>query len=246
MRTPFPGRPPAPAEYPVTLYLGDEEYVTLQATPADLEDLAVGHLYAEGVIRGPEDVHRLAADPDRGLIWVDLAVRAAAPAGPGGPAPVRSSERGVLPGGLEALRPVPDGVRVARRDLVEWLKVMGRSTPLYRRSGGVHSAMLVHVPSGEHVIREDIGRHNAVDKVIGAALRRSWPGPEVVLLTSGRISFEMCARLVRFGAGVAASRTTATDVAVELAERMGLDLIGYLRGERDLALFTSGRRLLDP
>ncbi|BDG60482.1 formate dehydrogenase accessory sulfurtransferase FdhD [Caldinitratiruptor microaerophilus] len=246
MRTPGPDGPPAPVEYPVTLYLDDEEHVTVQATPLDLEDFAIGYLYAEGLIAGPEDIRRLAADPERGLIWVDLRHPVAGATGPGGPRPVQGAERGVLPGGLDALRPVPEGVRVARRDLVEWLKVMGRSTPLYRRSGGVHAAMLVHVPSGEHVIREDIGRHNAVDKVIGAALRRGWTGPEAVLLTSGRISFEMCARLVRFGAGLAASRTTATDMAVELAGRMGVDLIGYLRGERDLALFTSGRRLLDP
>lgn len=234
---------PAPVEYPTTLYVADVEFVTIQTTPVDLEDFALGYLYAEGVIRGPEDVERLAVDAERGLVWVDI--RSGRDAGQAGPAPVASAERGVIPAHTGDLRPVPDGVRVTRQQLAGWLREMGRSTPLYRRTGGIHAAMLIHVPSGQTVVREDIGRHNAVDKVIGAALRRGWPGPESVLLTSGRISYEMCARLVRFGIGLAASRTAATNMAVELAERMGVDLVGYLRTARDLVLFTAGHRLLD-
>ncbi|MCG0239692.1 MAG: formate dehydrogenase accessory sulfurtransferase FdhD [Firmicutes bacterium] len=228
----------APVEYPTTLYLGGEELVTIQTTPVDLEDFAVGYLFTEGWIRSLDEVVRVTVYEEKALIWVELRE--------GRTGPVRGlvagSERGVVPP-VEGLVPPPPGPAVGIRDLAAWMREMGLLTPLYRQTGGMHSAMAVRVATGERLVREDVGRHNAVDKVIGAALRRGWTGSELVILTSGRISYEMCVKLARFGVGLAASRTAATDMAVDLAERLGMDLVGYLRTEQDYRLYTVGRRL---
>lgn len=212
--------------------------MTIQTTPLDLTDFALGYLFTEGIIASPAEVDRIATDPDRGLVWVEL--KGAGGSGPRGP--VASGDRGVVPD-LAGLEPPPPGPAVTVADLAAWMRAMSRHTPLYRQTGGMHAAMAVRPATGEFLVREDIGRHNAVDKAIGAALARGWAGSELVLLTSGRISLEMCVKLARAGTGLAASRTAATNMAVDLADRLGMDLVGYLRTDRDYVLYTAGRRL---
>lgn len=242
---------PAPVEYPITIHRNDVEYVTVQATPADLEDLALGLLYSEGVIRGPGEVSRIVADSDRGLVWVELngaagdGDGAADPSGAGEPPLLGAAgERGVAPAGAAQLPPVPAGVRVTEADLARFVTLMLKDAVLYQQTRGCHSAMAVRPDTGERLVREDIGRHNAVDKVIGAALKRGWAGPQLVVCTSGRISYEMCAKLARFGVGIVASHTAATDLACDLADRLGMDLVGYVRTPHRQRLYTAGLRLL--
>jgi FdhD protein len=124
------------------------------------------------------------------------------------------------------------------------MKEMLAAAPLYQETGGIHVAMGVRADTGEQIVREDIGRHNAVDKVLGAALRATWPPGQVAVLTSGRISYEMCTRLARFGAGMGVSRTAATDQAFRLASEVGIELVGYARTPASLTVYTQGSQIL--
>lgn len=242
-------RVPMPVERPVTLFLNDQELVTVQATPVDLADWALGFLYTEGLVRSSDEVQRLAVEPDRGLIWADLPAlprrdrllgrRRYLTSGCGGGVTF-SSVRDAM-----GLAPVAHDLQVRREGLAHWMAQLGSRTPLYHQTGGMHAAGLVRVESGEMLVREDIGRHNAVDKAIGAALRAGWPAAGLVMLTSGRISYEMCAKLGRYGIGLGASRTAVTDQACRLAERLGIELVGYLRTAEQMTVYTSGRRLLE-
>ncbi len=237
--------PVMPVERPATLYIGEEELVTLQATPADLEDWAMGFLYGEGLIHSLSDVTRISLDEDRGLIWVDLAT--------GGTNPGRRQRyltagcgKGVTFSSLKdamMLKPLRHDLSVDMERLLGWVKEMQANCPLYAETGGVHGAGLKNVVTGELIVREDVGRHNALDKAIGAALKAGWDFRHVVAVTSGRISYEAATKLGRVGIGICASLTAATDQAMRLAVHLGIDLVGYARSPKHLVVYTEGRRI---
>jgi FdhD protein len=237
--------PPMPVERPATLYVNDQELVTLQTTPQDLKDWAVGFLYGEGLIQELSQLRSLTTEEDRGLIWADIE---------GLPSLERRQRyltagcgKGVTFSSLKdamLLRPVKHELKVTEADLLAWVKEMQANCPLYAETGGVHGAALKHVATGELIVREDIGRHNALDKAIGAALRAGWSMDRAVALTSGRISYEAATKLARVGIGVGASLTAATDQAVRLARHLGMDLVGYARSPKHLVVYTEGARLI--
>lgn len=249
MPTPTPpvANKPMPVEQRTTLVLNDTELLTVQTTPVALRNWAQGFLYTEGIISSLQEIQTLTVDEATGTVRADvdpellagreLAATRYLTSGCGKGVTFSSVKDAML------LRPVRHGLRIAPGQLAIWIRQMQQQMPLYAESGGMHGAAIVHVLTGEMVVREDIGRHNAVDKAIGAALEAGWPGPEVVVLTTGRISYEMCAKLARYCVGVGASLTAATDQAVRLANRLGIDLLGYVRRLDRLSLYTSGARL---
>lgn len=240
--------PPLPEEYPVTLYVNCRELATLQMTRSDMEDWAIGYLFAEGLIRGTPDLDSLVANRELGVI-------AAETRWDPGPDRLGTPRRAYLTSGCGSgltftsmeeaagLPPVASSVQVDREQLIAFQSRMHRSAVMYSMSGGVHIAALFRVPTAEMIAREDIGRHNAADKAVGAALRAGWDPRELVMLTSGRVSYEMCAKAARFGVGIVASRTAVTDQAVRLARTVGVELVAYLRPHR-MRVYTGGTRLL--
>ena len=114
---------------------------------------------------------------------------------------------------------------------------------VHKQTGGVHAAALFASTGELLVLREDIGRHNAVDKVLGYALMRHLPLDDKVLLTTGRASHEMVVKAVRVGLPVVASVSSPTSLAVQLASRLNCTLIGYLRGQR-MVIYTHWWRVL--
>jgi FdhD protein len=246
MLTPTPPVP-MPIEQRTTLVLNDIELLTVQTTPVALRNWAEGFLYTEGIISSLQDLRSLVVDEATGTVRADvdpellagreLAATRYLTSGCGKGVTFSSIKDAMM------LRPVRHGLTVAPEQLAIWIRQMQKQMPLYAESGGMHGAAVVQVATGEMVVREDIGRHNAVDKAIGAALEAGWPGAEVVLLTTGRMSYEMCAKMARYCVGVGASLTAATDQAVRLANRLGIDLLGYVRRLDRLALYTAGARL---
>mgnify|MGYP000900620264 CR=1 FL=1 len=211
----------APAERRTALFVNGQLWVAVPTTPQDLADWAMGRLCGDGLITGPDGILRLAVDEAAACVHADL-VRVREPS---------------------PLMPVAQGPLVTASQLVHWMKAMLRQASLYRATGGMHVAMAVRADTNEQIVREDIGRHQAVDKVLGAALLAGWPPAQVVVLTSGRISAEMCARVARFGAPVCASRTAATDQAWALATELGMELVGYVRTAASLIVYTTGNRV---
>ncbi|MGE5674354.1 MAG: formate dehydrogenase accessory sulfurtransferase FdhD [Mycobacterium leprae] len=239
--------PVMPVERPTTLYLNDEELVTLQTTPNNLDDWAVGFLFGEGFIRSMSEVGRLSVDEDHGMVWVDLPAVAGKDSLGGRQRYLTAGcGKGVTFSSLKdamLLKPVAHALSVPTADLLEWVKEMQANCPLYAETGGVHASGLKRVDTGELIVREDIGRHNALDKAIGAAFRSGWSFSQVVAVTSGRISYEAATKLARAGIGVGASLTAATDQAVRLALHLGIDLVGYARSPKHLVVYTEGKRL---
>ena len=236
-----------PEEYPITLYVNKQELLTAQLTEVDLKDWAIGYLYAEGLIDFPEEVLNIYIEPYRGNVVVELSKTTAEvqaflkkkrilTAGCGRGVTFRTLKEVGLFKKVKATRRFP------LTFIQQKMREFGKSTPLYIKTGGMHAAAVIE-PDGNLIVREDIGRHNAVDKAIGAALKKGLRGEELALITTGRISFEMCSKVARFGVGLAASKTAATNLAIALAKELSIDLVGYCRG-RDALVYTPGHNLL--
>ncbi len=217
-------------ECQVDILLNGRIYASVMATPARLDHLALGFLFGEKVIKGLGQVKSLAVE------GLKVGVEILSPAPPP-PARARSSGFGlgsVAVGAAEELaqcppRPAPASIAAGR--LIELMEEFNRRSELFRKSGAVHSSALV---VGRHFyFAEDVGRHNALDKVIGAYLADGFPaGKPALALTSGRGSTEIMIQAAGAGLGGLVSRSAPTDRSVELARRLNLLLVGFARGVR--------------
>jgi FdhD protein len=236
-----------PSERPVTIYLNDVEIATTQATPRDLEELAVGFLVSEGLLVDRERFGSAVVDVARGLVYVtsDETV----PEGfayqtryltSGCGSGVTFSSLGHARG----LEPVDSALAVTSAELYELVGEMARAAALYRQTGGMHACGLARC--GELVlVREDVGRHNALDKLLGQAWLDEVPTADAVLLSTGRISYEMAVKAAKARIPIVATRSAVTDLAADIGDELGITLVGYVRGGK-LTVYTHPHRVLEP
>lgn len=237
---------PVVREIPVSLRLNGREIITLLASDEALDFLAAGFLKAEGFVSRREDIVAIKVDPQGGAVEVEathvdplaekLLERRAVTSGCG--------KGTTFTHAIDALqsRPAPAGPRVSAGQIRQLMHALLRGSELYREAGGVHSAALA--TAGEIVIfRDDIGRHNAVDKIHGECFLRDIPVADKILLTTGRISSEILVKAAKLGVAVLVSRSSPTDLALELAERTGITVVGQVRGG-GLTVYTGAGRVI--
>jgi FdhD protein len=230
-------------EQPLSVFVNGEKFLTLLCSPMMLESLVIGYLWMEKVIADLADIVDLQVSPVDGRAEVTLREAVTLPteriltSGCGGGITFRIDHR-LFPR-LESR------LRVRPADLSARIKDLADASVHYRRSRGIHGAALAD-PDRVLLVAEDVGRHNAVDKIKGEALRRGISTEDRLLLTSGRISSEMLLKAARMGAPVVASRTSPTEMAVALAEQLGITVCGYVRPD-SLNLYTgAGVLVVDP
>jgi FdhD protein len=233
-------------EEPLEVRVGGEAVVVTMRTPGHDVDLALGFLLTEGLLGTADDVAtaRHCADPgEDGLPTynvIELVLR------PGVPAPDLQGRRtfgmtsacGVCgTASIDAVRRrsahdvAADDVRVAAQVLAGLPDRLREEQRTFQRTGGLHAAGLFTSDGEPVVVREDVGRHNAVDKVLGwAARERGWPLRGTVLLVSGRASFELAQKAWAAGVPVLAAVSAPSSLAAQLAQEAGLTLVGFLRG----------------
>ncbi|HEY3066917.1 MAG TPA: formate dehydrogenase accessory sulfurtransferase FdhD [Methylomirabilota bacterium] len=213
-------------EQPLTIYVDGERFLTLLCSPLKLEALVVGYLWMEKVITSLADVQRLEVSPVDGRADVALTRPVTLPtervltSGCGGGITFRIDHR-LFP-------PLASTLRVRPEQLSQRMKDLFAAAVHYQESRGIHGAALT---DGEDllVVAEDVGRHNAVDKIKGEALFRDVPTEDRILLSTGRVSSEMLLKAARMGVPVVASRTSPTEMAVALAEQLNITVCGYVR-----------------
>jgi FdhD protein len=233
------------AEEPLEIRVGDEPLSVTMRTPGHDRELAAGFLFTEGLIQRCEQIVSLEiAEPQDGtnrgnLIGVELAPEstpdfvkmrrhffAASSCGICGKASIDSIRSRLL------AAPNPD-FRLDAEMLVRLPDALRSSQDVFQRTGGLHAAALFDARGNLLVLREDIGRHNAVDKVIGwALLEGRVPLSDSVMLVSGRGGFEIVQKAIVAGVPVVASVSAPSSLAVQLARELHLTLIGFLRGRR--------------
>jgi len=213
-------------EQPLTIYVNGERFVTLLSSPFDLDALVLGYLWMEKVVEGMDEIASWQVSEVDGRAEVTLTHPVTLPteriltSGCGGGITFRIDPR--------LFQPLHSSLRVGPSALAARLKELFAAAVHYRASRGIHGAAL---SDGDRllVVAEDVGRHNAVDKVKGEALLREIPTEDRVLLSTGRVSSEMLLKASRMGVPLVASRTSPTEMAVALAEQLGITVVGYLR-----------------
>jgi FdhD protein len=215
-------------EQPLTVHVNGERFLTLLCSPFQLEALVVGYLWMEKVVEDLREISHLEISEVDGRADVTLAQPVTLPteriltSGCGGGITFRIDPR-LFPR-------LQSSLRVAPRQLAARLKELFERATHYQASRGIHGAALA---DGDRLLvtAEDVGRHNAVDKVKGEALLRGIETTDRILLSTGRISSEMLLKAARMGVPVVASRTSPTEMAVALAEQLGITVAGYVRGD---------------
>jgi FdhD protein len=245
-------------EEPLEIRINGEAFVVTMRTPGDDIDLVHGLLHSEGMIREATDI-RLArycagSGPDGVNSYNVLDISLA----DGVPAPLAAARRSVLTTsacGICGASSIDQVLRQSRYALSEDLRLPAaliRSGPLllrgqqraFAKTGGLHAAGLLSVDGAMHCVREDVGRHNAVDKVVGWALRQGrLPLAETILVVSGRASYELTQKAVLAGIPVLAAVSAPSSLAVDLAANAGLTLLGFVRGE-SMNIYTHPQRIL--
>ena len=228
-------------EQPLSVYVNGEKFLTLLCSPMNLDALVVGYLWMEKVIADPREITHLEISPIDGRAEVTLAQPVTLPteriltSGCGGGITFRIDHR---------LFPRLDSsLRVRPAELGARMKDLFGAAVHYQRSRGIHGAALAD-RDRLLFVAEDVGRHNAVDKVKGEALLRGVPTDDLVLLSTGRVSSEMLLKAARMGVPLVASRTSPTEMAVALAEQLGITVCGYVRPD-GLNLYAGDGVLLD-
>lgn len=233
-----------PSERAVTIYMNDVEVATVQATPSDLEEMGIGFLVDEGLLVERNELGDISVDAKRGLVYVTTAESV--------PDDLVYKTRYITSGcgkgvtfssmaHARGLDRVTSGLTVAADEVYAMMGEMARLAAAYRDSGGMHACALVR--DGRVVLlREDVGRHNALDKVLGRAWLDRIPVADSVLLTTGRISYEMAVKAAKNRVPIVVSRSAVTDLAAQIADELGITVAGYARGG-GLTVYTHPSRI---
>ena len=218
-------------ETPVSLTVNGQVWLTFMCTPSDLEAMAVGFLYNEGIIETMTEVEdvRVCEHGDNVDVWLTRSVEQ----------PTSWRRTSGCTGGVTAVDALArvdvsfngDQPKVPPEAVGHLLEQFFDSQVLYRETGGVHSSAL---SDGEKIViaTEDIGRHNTLDKISGLCLMDGVSPDSRILITTGRISSEMLQKAARMNVPILISRTSPSSLSIEMADRYGITLIGYARTHR--------------
>lgn len=221
-------------EWPLTILVNGKQYITLLSTPADLKELAVGFAYNEGLLAHKTDIQAIRLSEDQKQVElelssaVDLAVRLAK---------TRVLTTGCGKGSSYfraidslTLKPVTGTICLEPQQISALMNQFNKSPSIFVETGAVHGAALAKETLT--VFREDVARHNSVDKLVGHLLLAGEDGGGYALITSGRITSELILKAARINIGMIISRSAPSSLAVELAAGLNVTLVGFARGSR--------------
>lgn len=230
-------------EVPFTINIGDKELVTLLCTPHDLEDLIAGFLFTSGLIKKAQDIKKIVIDQEQWTAAIDLAgadtelvFKRLYTSGCG---------RGTLfysAADLIHRAKITSDFKIGAAGINLLMVDFHKKSEIYLKTGGVHSAALAD-KTGIIIFKEDIGRHNAIDKVIGHGMRGGFDFRDKIMMTSGRISSEVVLKIQKCGIPLIVSRSAPTNQAIKLARDMGITLAGFARGNR-MNVYSAAERLI--
>jgi len=230
------------AEYALTVYLDKKELVTLLCSREKLEYLAIGFLCSEGLIKGKEDLKEIVLDENQGVIEIVTAEHANTVKNGVSKRLIGSSGgKGISPPTLDQHK-AESTLTITPVEIFSLIEEFVHRSEVFEATGGVHSAALCDTRY-ILVFSEDIGRHNAIDKVFGECLLKALPTYDRIMITSGRVSSEIVNKVVKRNIPILISKSAPTNRGIELAADLGITLIGFVREER-MNLYTHTRRVV--
>ena len=225
-------------EFSFTIVLNGQELVTLLCSHGDLRYLVVGFLLSQGFIENKKDIKKLEVDDDEGIAQVEIDKKENISF-----RPVIASS-GARSAAAMSARKVTAGSRVklTPSNIFTLVDSFVQCSKLFKNTGGVHSAALCNY-EGIQVFSEDIGRHNAIDKIFGECLLGDIQIENNFILTSGRVSSEIVLKVAKRNIPVLISKSAPTDKGVELAADLNMTLVGFVRGKR-MNIYTNSWRII--
>lgn len=216
------------SEAPVNLIVNNKKIITFMCTPLDLEELALGHLYTRGMMESIDELLGVGVCSENKKVMVVLDKK------------IEDKEESYFPNILltscgsgstfDETKFKSEFLKIEKMFELEKLKesfiALLENAVIYKKTGGMHCA-LIGIDNNNY-IREDIGRHNAVDKVIGAVLKEKKKLEESFIISTGRISVDMVLKAATAKISIVSSRSIASDLAIEIANRVGITLIGRI------------------
>jgi FdhD protein len=220
------------AEIPFTIKTDTVEIATLLCSPLDLKELAYGYLYTSGFIGDASELRTISVDTQRWVATVSLA-REPDPGILARRLYTSGCGKGVMYANVAEIasrKPLESSLRIKAAQIAEMATWLQHCSALYRETGAVHTAALSDGGAQPHMQADDVGRHNAVDKVIGRALLAGSDFARGVLISSGRTSSEILHKAKRAGIAIIISRGAPTHQTVLRARDMGVTVVGFARG----------------
>lgn len=229
-------------EHTLTITLNNQELVSLLCSPEKLEYLAIGFLCSEGLIKGKEDIGKIVLDENQGVIEIATSEPGKLPKDAVSKLLIGSSGgRGISYNAFDQHK-IESKLTISPEEVFKLLEEFVHRSEVFEATGGVHSAALCD-RHGILVFSEDIGRHNAIDKVFGECLLKGIPINDHVVVTSGRISSEIVLKVVKRNIPLLISKSAPTNKGVKLAADLGITLIGFVREGR-MNVYTHSWRVI--
>jgi FdhD protein len=225
------------------IFLNGEHFRVLLASPELLEELVVGHLYTESVIDSPDEIVSL--EVQSGKVYVELENIPDLPSIQRNRIDVITTACGLgvnLDSSVSSLTELPKGEPIDCVLLKDGIQELNRRSRVFKETGGTHSALLLERDGEVVQFAEDVGRHNAVDKVLGSGLKAGVDFSKCILVVSGRLSAEMVLKAARAGVPVVGSISAPLQSGIRVAEAAGLTLVGFIRGRR-MNVYTVPERI---
>jgi len=239
-----------PEETPVALSFAGTTHAVMMASPADLEDFALGFSLTEGIVSSPAEIEAIGIEEAGAGIDVQIRLkdtanrrfearrrRLAGPVGCG-LCGIESID--------EAMRATPtvaaSPLTLSADEIAHAVKVLAKAQPLHAETGAVHAAGFYVPGKGVVAVREDVGRHNALDKLAGALARAAIPGPSGAVVITSRVSVEIVQKTAALGAPVVIAVSAPTALAIRTADSAGISLVALVRGD-EFDIFTHPQRI---
>lgn len=222
-------------EYALTIYVNEKELATVVCTPEHMDELVLGFLASEGVIRSYAQVQDLQMSLYRGVARVSTHTDVnfnqefynkryiASCCG-------KSRQTFYFYNDAHTAKHVSDAVTLSPEDILRLMAELDNDAKVFQQTGGVHMAALCF-PDGKRISRYDIGRHNALDKLFGLVLQENLNLTGSVVTFSGRLSSEVLLKVAKIGVGIVLAKSAPTALALDMAEELGITAIGFVRGD---------------
>lgn len=234
-------------EFPLTVMLNGEEFATIVCSPSDVHDLLVGFLASEGIIRFYNEIKQIRIEEDRGFAYIEITKAIDQYQHDHSKRFIGSccgkSRQFYFKSDVKTAKTITSRLTITVDQCFALMKQLQTQSEQFIRTGGVHNAALANTDE-LLVVRTDIGRHNALDKIYGHILQERIRRADKLIVFSGRISSEVLLKISKIGIGILISKSAPTDLALKLAHDLGITVIGFARGHR-MNVYTHPHRIIE-
>lgn len=216
-------------EKPLIIFVNKKELVTLLCSQNHLKYLIIGHLISEGLVNNIKEIRNIKINEHDGVALTELKHRI----------DIKSNSNKTIYSGCSSfyslenlkIKRLKNRIKIKKERVMKLMKQLQLKSKLFQQTGGVHASALAN-KNKIIFFTEDIGRHNTIDKIIGYSLIKKLNLKNKMILTTGRLSSEMVLKSAKVKIPIIVSKSAPTDMAVNLAKRLNITLIGFARGKR--------------